>query len=128
MEEGHIDIGQLAKYIQWKMDEGDLSLRDAAREARVSASTLSRILQKKKSRPSPDMETLTKIIHWVDIPMDKIMGTSIGRHAERKENRDTLEEIRVHLRADKNLSPEAARAIAHMIKVAYKQFAKTRRD
>jgi transcriptional regulator with XRE-family HTH domain len=128
VEPVRIDVDQLAEYIQWKIDEGELSLRGAARQAQVSVSTLSRILRKRKNHLQPDMETLAKIIRWVGVPMEKIMETAIGRHEDRKAAKDTLEEIRVHLRADRNLSPEAARAIAHLVQVAYKQFARPKGD
>ncbi len=127
VETVHIDIDQLADYVQWKMNEEDLSLREAAKKAKVSPATLSRILQKGKKRPRPDVETLAKVIRWVDVPIEKIIETSTGRSAQNKTGRSTLEEIQVHLRADKNLSAEAARAIAEMVKVAYVQFAKQRR-
>ncbi len=127
MEAVRIDVDQLADYIQWKMDEEDLSLRAAAQKARVSPATLSRILKKGKKRPRPDMETLARIIRWVDVPIEKIIGTSAGRRADNKTGGGTLEEIQVHLRADKNLSSEAARAIADLVRVAYRQFAKQRR-
>ena len=128
MEAVRIGIDQLADYIQWKMDEEDLSLRAAAQKAKVSPATLSRILKKGKKRPRPDMETLAKIIRWVEVPIEKIIETPAGRRGENKMGRSTLEEIQVHLRADKNLSSEAARAIADLVRVAYAQFAKQRRD
>lgn len=127
METVQIDINQLADYVQWKMDEEDLSLREAAHKTGVSPATLSRILQRGKKRLRPDVDTLAKIIRWVDVPMERIIETPVRKRGERKANRNTVEEIQVHLRADKNLSPAAARAIAHMVKVAYAQFARHRR-
>ena len=127
MQPVRIDIDQLADYIQWKMDEEDLSIRTAAHHSKVSPSTLSRILQKGKKRPRPDVDTLTKLIRWVDIPIEKIIETQADQKSEKKTTKNTIEEIQVHLRADKNLSPEAAQAIAHIVKVAYAQFARRRR-
>lgn len=127
METVHIDIDQLAKYIQWKMAEEDLSLRQAAHKAKVSPATLSRILKKGKKHPQPDVDTLARIVRWVNVPIEKIIETPSGNRAENQTSGNTLEAIQVHLRADKNLSAEAARAIADMVKVAYAQFAKPRR-
>jgi transcriptional regulator with XRE-family HTH domain len=109
------------------MDEEDLSLRDVAREAKVSAATLSRILQKGKKPPRPDVDTLARIIQWLGIPLEKIIDTSVPTQKANGPRRDTLELIQVHLRADKNLSVEAARAIADMVKAAYRQFSKPSR-
>lgn len=127
MERVRIDVDQLADYVRWKMDEKGLSLRKAAVAADVSPATLSRILRKGKKRPRPDMDTLTKLIQWAEVPMGKIIEQPVGQKAEKENTESTLEQIQVHLRADKNLSSEAAQAIAQMVKAAYKQFAKQRR-
>jgi predicted DNA-binding protein (UPF0251 family) len=121
----HVDIDQLAKYVKWKMDESDLSLRDAAREAGVSAPTLSRILKKGRKRSRPDVDTLGKVIRWVGVPIDKIIETTTDQEEMAEPGVDTVETIEVHLRADRNLSAEAAQAIAQMVKVAYAQFAQS---
>lgn len=124
MERVQIDIDQLAHFVQWKMDQEKLSLREAARKARVSAATMSRILRKTKNRPRPDVDTLVKIVHWVDIPIERIVETRKSPARTNTPQPNTPEAIEVHLRADKNLTPEAAEAIAKMVRVAYAQFVK----
>lgn len=128
MENVHIDMDQLAQFLKWKIEKEDLSLREAARKAKVSAPTLSRILKRGKKRPRPDVETLVNLIRWVNVPIEKVIeGTTPGR-SRRRARRYTPEKIEVHLRADKNLTAEAARAIADMVKVAYEQFTRQRRE
>ncbi len=128
MENVHINMDQLAQFLKWKIEKEDLSLREAARKAKVSAPTLSRILKRGKKRPQPDVETLVKLIRWVNVPIEKVIeGTTPGR-SRRPARRYTPEKIEVHLRADKNLTAEAARAIADMVKVAYEQFTRQRRE
>jgi transcriptional regulator with XRE-family HTH domain len=127
METVRIDMDQLAEYVKWKMDEEDFSLRQAAKKARVSAATLSRILRKGKRRPTPDVDTLANIVRWVGIPIEKVIGGPALHPGTKNPPKSTLDEIQVHLRADKNLSADAARAIADMVRVAYDQFAKKRR-
>jgi transcriptional regulator with XRE-family HTH domain len=127
METVRIDMDQLAEYVKWKMDEEDFSLRQAAKKARVSAATLSRILRKGKRRPTPDVDTLANIVRWVGIPIEKIIEGPALHPGTNNPPKSTLDEIQVHLRADKNLSADAARAIADMVRVAYDQFAKKRR-
>ena len=73
------------------------------------------------------MDTPTKLIQWAEVPMGKIIEQAVGQKAEKENTGSTLEQIQVHLRADKNLSSEAAQAIPQMVKAAYKQFAKQRR-
>ena len=124
METVQIDIDQLAHYVQWKMDQENLSLRQAARKANVSAATMSRILRKGRNRPRPDVDTLVKIVHWVDVPIDKIVETTRNSPRTSAAQASTPEAIEVHLRADKNLTAEAAQAIGNMVRVAYAQFVK----
>lgn len=123
METVQIDIDQLAHYVQWKMDQEGLSLRQAARKAKVSAATMSRILKKGRSRPRPDVDTLVRVLRWVDVPIDKIVETQQSPSRIAIALKSTPEAIEVHLRADKNLTAEAAEAIAKMVRVAYAQFA-----
>jgi transcriptional regulator with XRE-family HTH domain len=123
VETVQIDIDQLAHFVHWKMDQEKLSLREAARKARVSAATMSRILRK-GNRPRPDVDTLVKIVHWVDVPIERIVDTKRGSTRSNPPQTNTPEAIEVHLRADKNLTPEAAEAIAKMVRVAYAQFVK----
>lgn len=127
VETVQIDIDRLADYVQGKMDEEGLSLRQVARQARISAATLSRILQKGKKRPRPEVDTLVKVIRWVGVPIENIIDTGLPQRGDSNLEKSTPETIAVHLRADRNLSPEAAQAIAKMVKVAYEQFVSQRR-
>ncbi len=126
METARIDLDQLAEHIQWKMEQENLSLREAAAAAHVSPATMSRILRKGKKRPQPDTGTIVHILNWVRVPIEKIIGSPIPSKNTRP-NDKTLEVIEVHLRADKNLSPDAAKVITQMVRAAYKQFTKQRR-
>jgi transcriptional regulator with XRE-family HTH domain len=127
VETVQIDIDQLAHYVQWKMDQEGLSLRQVARKAKVSAATLSRILKKGRNRPRPDVDTLVKVLRWADVPIDKIVATKQILSVAAIARQSTPEAIEVHLRADKNLTAEAAEAIARMVRVAYAQFADQQR-
>ncbi len=127
METARIDLDQLAEHIQWKMEQENLSLRETAAAAHVSPATMSRILRTGKKRPQPDTGTLVHILNWVKVPIEKIIGSPIPSKNTRPNDKKTLEVIEVHLRADKNLSPDAAKVITQMVRVAYKQFAKQRR-
>jgi hypothetical protein len=60
-------------------------------------------------------------------PFGKGCGSRPVSRGHNKTERSTLEAIEVHLRADKNLSAQAAEAIAKMVRVAYGEFASQRR-
>ena len=123
METARIDLDQLAEHIHWKMEQEGLSVREAATASRVSPATMSRILRKGKKRPQPDTGTLVQILNWVKVPIEKIIEPPAPPKKTRSDTK-TLEVIEVHLRADKNLSPEAAKVITQMVRAAYKQFSK----
>ncbi len=126
METARINLDQLAEHIQWKMEQEHLSLREAAAAAHVSPATLSRILRKGKKRPQPDTGTLVHVLNWVRVPIERIVESPV-LSTKVSSNDKTLEVIEVHLRADRNLSPDAARVITQMVRAAYRQFAKPRR-
>jgi transcriptional regulator with XRE-family HTH domain len=123
VETARIDLDQLAEHILWKMEQEGLSLREAATASRISPATMSRILRKGKKRPQPDTGTLVQILNWVKVPIERIIEPPVPPKKTRSDAK-TLEVIEVHLRADKNLSPAAAKVITQMVRAAYKQFSK----
>lgn len=114
---------ELGRAIRRKREELGLSLRDVADETSVSASTLSRI---ENGTGKPDADNIARLTGWLNVPMERIMG---GRHAEGEEEavvyfpqESTPEIVEAHLRADRNLSPETAKALSELFRVAYAQF------
>lgn len=103
-----LDAHREAKKLTWKT---------VAEQAQVSASTLTRIAQGKR----PDVDTLAALCRWSGLSANDFIG--YGEVAARPE---PLAEIVAHLRADKNLKPEGAKAIEVMIRAAYEQFRKER--
>lgn len=90
-----------------------LTWKAVAEEAKVSASTLTRIAQGRR----PDVDTLAALCSWSGLSADDFIDfDTLGAQPE------PLAEIVAHLRADKNLTPEGARAIETMIRAAYDQF------
>jgi len=102
-----LDAHRQAKNLTWKA---------VAEKAKVSASTLTRIAQGKR----PDVDTLAALCKWSGLSADEF----IAYDATGRRRPEPLAEIVAHLRADKNLKPEGARAIEVMIKAAYEQFRK----
>lgn len=92
----------------------DLTWKAVAEKAGVSASTLTRIAQGKR----PDVDTLAALCKWSNLSAD----TFISYNAVGPQRPEPLAEIVAHLRADKNLKPEGAKAIEVMLKAAYAQF------
>ncbi|HMF57985.1 MAG TPA: helix-turn-helix transcriptional regulator [Pyrinomonadaceae bacterium] len=121
---------ELGRAIRRKREEQGLSLRDVADETSVSASTLSRI---ENGTGKPDADNIARLTEWLNMPMERVMG----RHdANSEESRAVVyfpqesmpEIVEAHLRADRNLTPETARALAEMFRVAYTQFSHPGQD
>jgi transcriptional regulator with XRE-family HTH domain len=120
-----VNTGELGRAIRRKREEAGLSLRDVADETGVSASTLSRI---ENGTGKPDADNIARLTAWLNVPMERIMGG--GRQLDGDEAKPvvyfpqeaTPEIVEAHLRADRNLTPETAKALSELFRVAYAQF------
>jgi transcriptional regulator with XRE-family HTH domain len=121
-----VNTEELGRAVRRRRDALGLSLRDAAKETGVSASTLSRI---ENGTGKPDADNIARLTMWLDVPVERIMS---GRHAEHDQvapvvyypHESTTEIVEAHLRADRNLTPETAAALSELFRVAYDQFSR----
>ncbi|HKC63632.1 MAG TPA: helix-turn-helix transcriptional regulator [Pyrinomonadaceae bacterium] len=119
-----VNTVELGRAIRRKREEAGLSLRDVADETGVSASTLSRI---ENGTGKPDADNIARLTAWLNVPVERIMS---GREMDGDEaqavvyfpHESTPEIVEAHLRADRNLSPETAKALSELFRVAYAQF------
>ncbi len=120
-----INTKELGRAIKRKREGLGLSLRDVATETQVSASTLSRI---ENGTGKPDADNIARLTNWLDMPVDRVMRKTQKSDAVEPviyyPHESTPEIIEAHLRADRNLTPETARALSEMFRVAYTQFSK----
>ncbi len=86
-----------------RSERGDRGLRDTAREIGISPATLSRV----EGGKLPDIETFTKICQWMRLDAGKVLGTN--------HEKPLASTPMVHLKAKKNLSEKAAKALSAMI-------------
>ena len=121
--ESNAVLTKLPALIKARRREKGLGLRAAAQESGVSPSTLSR-LERGISSTLPDTDTLTKLAVWLNISLDKILIENKPKSDVTTPQLTTPEAVEVQLRADKNLSPDTARALAEMFKLLYNQFTK----
>jgi transcriptional regulator with XRE-family HTH domain len=118
-----VNTVELGRAIKRRREELGLSLRDVADVTNVSASTLSRI---ENGTGKPDADNIARLTGWLKMPIDRVMSKS-GSGSEVEPvvyypHEATPEIVEAHLRADKNLSPETAKALSELFRVAYKQF------
>lgn len=119
-----VNTQELGRAIKRHREELKMSLRDVADEIGVSASTLSRI---ENGTGKPDADNIARITRWLDMPVDRVMSNRQGNEVEPVvyyPHEATPEIVEAHLRADRNLSPETAKALSELFRVAYQQFSK----
>ena len=123
--ESLINTMELGRAIKRRREELAMSLRDVADATEVSASTLSRI---ENGTGKPDADNIARLTSWLDMPVDRVMkkqGTSANVEAVVYYPHEAMPEIiEAHLRADRNLTPETAKALSELFRVAYTQFSK----
>ena len=122
--ESLINTAELGRAIKRHREELKMSLRDVADEIGVSASTLSRI---ENGTGKPDADNIARITGWLDMPVDRVMSyqRSDVEPVVYYPHEATPEIVEAHLRADKKLSPETAKALSELFRVAYQQFSKS---
>jgi transcriptional regulator with XRE-family HTH domain len=97
----------------------DMTWKDVADEAGVSASTLTRMAQGKR----PDVDGLAALLSWSGLKAETFIRHS-GVEGGKKPQ--PLAQITAILRADPNLSKESAEAIDQILKAAYRRFREPR--
>src|SRR5256885_14349810 len=120
-----INTAELGRAISRKREELGLSLRDVADETKVSASTLSRI---ENGTGKPDADNIARLTAWLDMPVERVM--SARKNEEGTDNsavvyfphEATPDIVEAHLRADRNLTPQTAKALSELFRLAYQQF------
>jgi transcriptional regulator with XRE-family HTH domain len=121
-DETLVNVLELGKHLKRRRLGERMSLRAVARETDVSASTLSRI---ENGSGVPDADTLARLARWLEIPLERIVTTRMGESLNAVvyyPDNSTPDIVEAHLRADRNLTPETARALSELFRVAYKQF------
>ncbi len=119
-----INTIELGRAIKRRREELGFSLRDVADETGVSASTLSRI---ENGTGKPDADNIARLTGWLDMPVDRVMNSHASNDVEPViyyPHEATPEIVEAHLRADKKLTPETAKALSELFRVAYQQFSK----
>jgi len=118
METADVDIELLSELLRSRREREALSLRDAAEEIGISAPTLQRI----EAGQIPATSNLLRLLDWLQVQLSDLRP----RKGKQKTSPGTVAQIEVHLRADPNLDPEAAEAIADAVQKLYAAYSKQR--
>jgi transcriptional regulator with XRE-family HTH domain len=107
-----LDVSQLGRLV--REHRGNQSLRQAAADAGVSFSTMSRV----EAGSQPDLASFTALCAWLGRPPSTFFTPVTARAS------DTIDDVLHHLHADPRLSPDAASAISNVLKEMYGNLAK----
>ena len=122
-DDSMISTMELGRAIKRRREDLGMSLRDVADKTGVSASTLSRI---ENGTGKPDADNIARLTSWLDMPIDRVMKKSSKKKTVEPvvyyPHEATPEIVEAHLRADKNLSSDTAKALSELFRVAYSQF------
>lgn len=117
----NLSAANISGLIKAKRRETGIGLRKATEESGISASTLSR-LERGQFASTPDTETLKKLSKWLGVSLSSLVNEKKERQVLKSPKLNTTEQVEVYLRADKDLSPDSADALATAFNVLYKQF------
>ena len=122
-----VNTSELGDAVRRRREQKGMSLRDVAEETEVSASTLSRI---ENGTGKPDADNIARLAAWLDMPIERVMHHGPRSAADPKPvvyypHESTPEIVEAHLRADRHLTPETAKALSELFRVAYTQFSQT---
>jgi len=122
-----VNTSELGDAVRRRREQQEMSLRDVADETGVSASTLSRI---ENGTGKPDADNIARLAAWLDMPIERVLHHGPRSAADPKPvvyypHESTPEIVEAHLRADRHLTPETAKALSELFRVAYTQFSHT---
>lgn len=110
-----INVVELGRRVRAKREAEKLSLREAAKQLRMSAATVSRV---ESGKHLPDRDRFFRLAEWAGLPLGAGTGTTRNRQVHR-DDAGTVEAVELHLRADKDLEPEDADFLVGLMKAAY---------
>jgi len=119
MELPVFDHHRLASFTSEKRRRLGLTLRQASEQVGVSAATLCRV-EHAQGMCAADAATVRKISDWLQVPLESFLVSRETPESNTEEGiSNTLASVEALLRANKNLSPEIARALSDLIRAAY---------
>ncbi|MEU9685693.1 helix-turn-helix transcriptional regulator [Amycolatopsis japonica] len=109
-DRGWFDAGAFFAALDSQRAARELMWKNVAEQAKVSQSTLTRLAQGKR----PDVDSLAALVDWAGLSADDFVVRVHG-----KPKGDSVAVISTYLRADQNLTPEAADAMEKVVKATY---------
>jgi transcriptional regulator with XRE-family HTH domain len=112
---GRLDVAALFSALDAARLARNLTWRAVADEAKVGASTLTRLSQGKR----PDVDGTLALTRWLGMTVEDFERTQDGDAVRQPE---PMAELLALLRADKNLTAEGRDMLDRLIRSAYREF------
>lgn len=113
MAESQLDLDMLVATLDAKRKADGISWRELARQADVSASSLTRMQQGKR----PDVDTFVALVSWLKMPAETFLA---GASSKARSRAELLASVPVLLRGKRELSPDASAALEELVTAAIK--------
>lgn len=107
-----LDLDLLGSHLQRRIDQEQLSLREAAKQVGCSAATLGRLLVGKKVESVPDTRTLFQVVSWLG---KSITDFEIGA----RPSKSSIADVELHLRALPGLSEKDRESLVAIVRAAH---------
>src|ERR1041385_3232234 len=122
-----VNTAELGTAVRRRREQQGLTFRQLADLPGVSASCLARI---ENGTGKPDPDNIARLAAWRDVPIERVMHHGQRSATDPKPvvyypHESTPEIVEAHLRADKHLTPQTAKALSELFRVAYAQFSQT---
>jgi transcriptional regulator with XRE-family HTH domain len=112
-----LNAADLGARIRHRRLASRLTVRQAAKQAGVSAATFSRV---ERGDHLPERENLLKLAEWASIHLKDLQLGADARPRPPSQLKHPLPEtVALHLRADKALKPDDAEMLADLFRTAY---------
>ena len=115
-----IDPVELGDRLRARRHSEGLSIREVAQQIGVSAPTLSRV---ERGQHLPERRNLLRIARWAGVRIDPALHPDDARQLRNQvvhsPDASTIEAVKMHLRADKNLDRDDAAALSELFRIAY---------
>jgi transcriptional regulator with XRE-family HTH domain len=113
MSRGEFDAAAFYNALDSQRQARGLTWKNVAKEAELSASTLTRLAQGKR----PDVDSMAALLSWSGLKADLF----IRKPGKAPGKAEPLAQVTAILRADRNLSKEGVVALEALIKSAYEK-------
>lgn len=121
-----IDPAWLGERLRAKREKDRLTLQQVSEATGVSVPTLSRI--ERGVAKGLNGDTLVAVADWVGVEVEMLKTRTLPASRQGKAGESTPDIVALHLRADKNLDPKTATALANLFRTVYEQVRQQTKD